>query len=261
MSASASFQGGRPAAFLRPLGRCLVPIVLVIVWQALGKAGILPEYLSYPSQVGIAFKELWDQGELLPYTRDTLLRLFGGFFVGSTLGVAMGLISGMSKRVNGFLDPLIAFVYPIPKIAFMPIAIMIFGIGSSTQAAIVTLSVSFPVFMATQSAVKHIDKHLVWVAENFEASQSAILFRVILPAVMPGVFAGLRIALALSYISLFAAELVGAHTGLSLLISEGQDADRFDIMLTGVVSYGVLGFISDRILLKIRSRVLKGDPS
>jgi len=239
-------------------GRVAVPAVVLVLWQWLGVTGKLAPYLSYPSAIAGAVRELAGEGELWPYTRDSLIRLIGGFAIGSTIGVATGLLAGMSKAVSEFADPLVAFVYPVPKIAFLPIVLLIFGLSGATQTAIVALSVSFPVFLAAQHAVQQMDKHLLWVARNVEAPFPTILLQVVLPATLPGIFAGLRVALALSFVSLFAAELIGAKTGLSLFISEGEDWGRYDIVLTGVVAYGLLGFIADRVLMAVRKRVLRG---
>lgn len=240
------------------LGRCAVPLVIVILWQVLGSTGRLPEYLSYPGEIVGAVKELAGEGELGPYTRDTLIRLVIGFATGSLCGVVTGLFAGLSKPASQFLDPLVAFVYPIPKIAFLPIVLLIFGLSGATQTTIVALSVSFPVFLAAQHAVQQMDRRLIWVARNFETPFVTLLWRVVVPATLPGIFSGLRVALALSFISLFAAELIGAHTGLSLLVSEGEDWGRYDIVLTGVIAYGLLGFAADRLLMAVRARVVRG---
>lgn len=239
-------------------GRATVPLVVLVLWQWFGASGKLPPYLSYPGAIVDATRELAGEGELWTYLRDSLIRLIGGFAIGSATGVAIGLLAGLSKPIGEFADPLVAFIYPVPKIAFLPVVLLVFGLTSATQTAIVALSVSFPVFLAAQHAVQQMDKHLIWVARNFETPFPTLLFRVVLPATLPGIFAGLRVALALSFVSLFAAELIGAKTGLSLLITEGEDWVRYDIMLTGVVAYGLLGFVADRLLMAVRKRVLRG---
>jgi ABC-type nitrate/sulfonate/bicarbonate transport system permease component len=239
-------------------GRLAVPLIVLVLWQIFGALHKLPLYLSYPTQIAAAAREVTAQGEMWPYLRDSMIRLIGGFAIGSVIGIVLGLLAGLSRAVREFVDPLVAFLYPIPKIAFLPIMLILFGLGGATQTAIVALSVSFPVFFATQHAVTQMDKHLVWTAKNFETPFPALLFRVVLPASLPGIFSGLRVGLALAFISLFAAELIGAKTGLSLFISEGQDWLRYDIMLTGVVTYALLGFLADRLLMAVRRRVLRG---
>jgi ABC-type nitrate/sulfonate/bicarbonate transport system permease component len=240
------------------LGRLSVPLLILVAWQWTGANGSLPHYLSYPSAICGAVVELSDSGELWLYMRDSIFRLLSGFALGACFGVLVGIAAGLSKPVRGFVDPLVGFVYPVPKIAFLPVVMLLFGIGHASDIAIVALSVWFPVFMATQHAVQQIDRQLLWVAQNAEASRRVMVSQVILPAALPGIFGGLRVALALSFVTLFAAELIGAKTGLSLLITEGEDWVRYDIMLTGVMAYALLGFLADRLLMWVRSRVLRG---
>jgi ABC-type nitrate/sulfonate/bicarbonate transport system permease component len=243
---------------LSDVGRLTVPVVLLAVWQWLGSTEILPHYLSYPSEIWGAFKELAGDGELLVAVRDTLFRLVIGFAIGGSMGVVAGLAAGVSKLVRDFLDPLVAFINPVPKIAFLPVVLLVFGLTHGTQISIVAFSVSFPVFLATQQAVLMVDRHLIWAAQNFETPRTALLFRVVLPASLPGVFAGLRIGLALSFVVLFAAELIGAKTGLARLIADGEEWVRYDMMFLGIFGYAVLGFLADRLLLWVRKRALRG---
>lgn len=239
-------------------GRCAVPLAVVVVWQLMGSTQQLPHYLSWPGAIWAAARELSADGELWLHGRGTLLRLVCGFALGSVIGVLTGMAAGISRAARNLLDPLVAVVNPVPKIAFLPVVLLVFGLTHGTQIAIVALSVSFPVFLATQQAVTHVDRHLIWVARNFETPRWMLWSRVVFPAALPGIFAGLRVGLALSFVVLFAAELIGAKTGLSRLIVEGEEWVRYDIMLTGIVGYAILGFIADRLLLWVRERVLRG---
>jgi ABC-type nitrate/sulfonate/bicarbonate transport system permease component len=248
----------RARQVLHGVGRCAVPIAVVVLWQWLGSAERLPHYLSWPGAIWAAARELSGDGELWMHAGATLLRLVCGFAIGSLIGLLTGMAAGMSRVARGFLDPLVAVVNPVPKIAFLPVVLLVFGLTHGTQIAIVALSVSFPVFLGTQQAVAQVDRHLIWVARNFETPTPVLWLRVVFPAALPGIFAGLRVGLALSFVVLFAAELIGAKTGLARLIVEGEEWVRYDIMLTGIVGYAILGFLADRLLLRVRRRVLRG---
>ncbi|NYE23759.1 ABC transporter permease [Pigmentiphaga litoralis] len=243
---------------LRGIGRCAVPLAVILAWQWMGSTERLPHYLSWPGAIWAAARELSADGELWMHVRATLLRLVCGFAIGAMVGVLTGMAAGMSRTARNFLDPLVAVVNPVPKIAFLPVVLLVFGLTHATQIAIVALSVSFPVFLGAQQAVAQVDRHLIWVARNFETPVLTLWSRVVFPAALPGIFAGLRVGLALSFVVLFAAELIGAKTGLSRLIVEGEEWVRYDIMLTGILGYAVLGFLADRLLLRIRHRVLRG---
>jgi ABC-type nitrate/sulfonate/bicarbonate transport system permease component len=160
--------------------------------------------------------------------------------------------------VRHFFDPLVSFLYSIPKVAFLPIFLLLFGLGHASKIAIIAFSGFFPVFIASRHAVLSVNKLLVWAAQNMGTPRRIIFFRVIIPAAAPQLFAGIRIGLAHAFVVLFAAELIGSKVGLGNLITHAEEWVRFDLMFAGIVCFAVLGFVSDRILLAIRARVLKG---
>ena len=173
---------------------------------------------------------------------------------GSIAGLAAGLIPG----VRNFFDPLVAFLFAIPKIAFLPVFLLLFGLGHASKISIIAFSSFFPVFIASRHAVVSVNKVLLWAGENMGAPAGTMFFRVIVPASAPQLFSGIRIGLAHAFVILFAAELLGSQSGLGTLIAEGEQAARFDLMFAGIVTFAVLGFLSDRILMAIRRRVLRG---
>jgi ABC-type nitrate/sulfonate/bicarbonate transport system permease component len=152
----------------------------------------------------------------------------------------------------------VSFLYSIPKIAFLPVFLLLFGLGHASKIAIIAFSGFFPVFIASRHAVLSVNNLLVWTAQNMGTPQRTIFFRVIIPAAAPQLFSGVRIGLAHAFVVLFAAELIGSKVGLGTIISSGEEWVRFDLMFAGIVCFAVLGFVSDRILLAVRARVLKG---
>lgn len=238
--------------------RSLLPAALLIVWEFGGDAGLLPTYLSTPSAIARAFVEVARGGELTEALAASLYRVYAGFALGAALGVLAGLAAGLTVPVRNFFDPLVSFLYPIPKIALLPVFLMLFGLGHGSKIAIIAFSVFFPVFIASRYAVLSVDRLFVWTARNMATPPLAIFFRMILPAAAPQVLSGVRVGLAMSFVLLFAAELIGARTGLGYLIAQGEESVRFDIMFAGIVSFAVLGFASDRVLMAIRRRLLRG---
>jgi ABC-type nitrate/sulfonate/bicarbonate transport system permease component len=168
------------------------------------------------------------------------------------------LAAGLTPAVRNFFDPLVAFLYSIPKIAFLPVFLLLFGLGHASKISIIAFSCFFPVFIASRYAVLAVNKVLIWAAENMGASGPTRFFRVIIPAAAPQLFAGVRIGLAHAFVILFAAELIGSQGGLGTLISEGEESARFDLMFAGILVFAILGFASDRALMAIRRRVLRG---
>ena len=149
-------------------------------------------------------------------------------------------------------------VYPVPKVALLPVLITWLGFGDASKIALITLAVFFPTFINALYGARGVAPRLVWAAQNMGADRTQIFFRVVVPASAPYVFNGLRSGLALSFIVLFAAEMVGARDGLGNLVIKAEEGMRFDLMYAAVFSIGLIGFVSDRLLLRIRAKLLGG---
>jgi ABC-type nitrate/sulfonate/bicarbonate transport system permease component len=236
----------------------IVPVAALVAWQIFGGTGVLPRYLPPPTAILAALYEIAADGELSRAVAVSLYRVSIGFALGTGAGILVGLGAGLIPGVRHFFDPLVAFLYAVPKIAFLPIFLLLFGLGNESKIAIVTFSCFFPVFVASRHAALGVDKILVWTAQNMGAPRSTMFFRVFVPAAAPQLFAGARIGLAHCFVLLFAAELIGLQGGVGALIVEGDDAARFDLMFAGIVTFAVLGFLGDRILMAVRRAVLRG---
>jgi ABC-type nitrate/sulfonate/bicarbonate transport system permease component len=236
----------------------IIPVTTSLAWEVFGDAGLLPHYLPPPSQILTAIYEVTADGELLQAVGISLYRVAIGFVLGTGAGMLIGLTAGLMPVVRHFFDPLVSFLYPVPKIAFLPIFLLLFGLGHESKIAIIAFSSFFPVFVASRHAALSVGSHLIWTARNMGAPQSTIFFRVFIPAAAPQLFSGARIGLANSFVILFAAELIGSRGGLGVLISAGEEAARFDLMFVGIVTFAMLGFAADRILMAARRHVLRG---
>jgi ABC-type nitrate/sulfonate/bicarbonate transport system permease component len=236
----------------------ILPVAALAAWEILGRAGLLPRYLSTPSAILAALWEIALTGELFVALAASLYRVAVGFALGTAAGIVVGLGAGIVPGVRHFFDPLVSFLYSIPKVTFLPIFLLLFGLGHASKIAVIAFSGFFPVFVASRHAVLSVDKLLLWAARNMGAPSRTIFFRVVIPAAAPQLFSGVRIGLAHAFVVLFAAELIGSKVGLGTIISYGEEWVRFDLMFAGIVCFAVLGFLSDRMLLAIRARLLKG---
>lgn len=238
--------------------RLFLPVGILLAWEVSARTGVAATYLSSPTEIFAAVVELLRSGEMLEAMGASVLRAYSGFLIGGTLGTCIGLLSGLNRHVRNFFEPIVSAVYPVPKISFYAVVLMIFGLSHGTQIALVSLSVFFPVFIAARLSVLSVNRIFVWAGQNMGAGPTTVFFRVVMPAAAPQLFAGLRVGLALSFVVLFAGELLGARTGLGRLINEGQEALRFDIMFAAILGFAILGFVSDRVLLAMRRRALRG---
>lgn len=242
----------------RLLAGLILPSLLLIAWEILGLLQILPEYLATPSAVAAALAELAREDELSTHLRASLWRAGVGFGLGAALGATIGLLAGVVRPVRHFVEPLVSMLYPIPKIAFLPVLIPALGLGHGSKIAIIGLAVFFPTFLSALYAATSVPRAQIWAAQAMGASAARRFFRVLLPASLPQLFSGLRVGLGLAFIVLFAAELMGARDGLGYLVVSAETGLRFDMMLAAVLVIGVLGFIADRVLLTLRKRLLRG---
>ncbi len=205
-----------------------------------------------------ALWEVASTGELATALGASLYRVAVGFAIGTTAGVLVGFAAGLVPGVRNFFDPIVAFLYAVPKISFLPVFLLLFGLGHASKISIITFSCFFPVFVACRHAILSVNPLLVWSARNMGAPRQTVFFRVMVPAAAPQLFSGIRIGLAHAFVVLFAAELIGSRSGVGLLISYGEEWARYDLMFAGITCFAALGFASDRLLIAIRRRVLKG---
>jgi NitT/TauT family transport system permease protein len=233
------------------------PIGLILLWQVLLMADVGDRrFIPAPSDIAWRYWEMIRSGELAQHTAATLYRVFAGFLLGSIPGIAVGLLMAMFRPVRIFFDPLIASLFPIPKIALMPLLLLAFGFGDASKIALVVTAVFFPVVVNTYVGAANIEKIYWDVAKNFGASQSVIFRRIVFFGALPMIFAGLRIALAVSFIVLVASEFVATKSGIGYLIWSSWELLQVDVMFVGIVTVGVLGLIATVVLQEIERKVI-----
>ncbi len=220
------------------------PIGLLAVWQILLMMGFGDRrFIPAPTDIAVRFWELTISGELLVHTAATLYRVVVGYFIGAIPGIAIGLLMAMYRPVRVFCDPLIAALFPIPKVALMPLLLLAFGFGDASKIALVATAVFFPVVVNTYAGAVTIEKIYWDVAKNYGASSYVMFTRVVFFGALPLIFAGLKIALAVSIVILVAAEFVASKSGLGYLIWNSWELLQVDYMFVGIVVIGFLGLI------------------
>lgn len=234
--------------------------ILLVIWQALASMGMLPAYLTSPTIIVREFATLARSGELFQHSAVSLYRSIVGLALGATLGIGIGLLAGMSKRAAGFFEPLVSLTYPVPKVAFLPVLLVWFGISDTSKILLIALSCFFPCYVAAMYGVRAVDPVWIWAAQNMGASARQVFLRVVLPGAGVHIFGGLRVSLALAFILVLASELIGSSNrlGLGFLIITADAGGRFDIMFAAILAIAILGFAADRFLLWLRRRLLAG---
>jgi ABC-type nitrate/sulfonate/bicarbonate transport system permease component len=233
------------------------PIALLAIWQVLLMLGFGDRrFIPAPTDIAVRFWELATDGQLWVDTGATLYRVFAGYIIGAVPAIAIGLIMAMFKPVRIFFDPLIAALFPIPKVALMPLLLLAFGFGDASKIALVATAVFFPVVVNTYAGAANIDKIYWDVAKNYGASSYIMFTRIVFFGALPMIFAGLKIALAVSFVVLVAAEFVASKSGLGYLIWNSWELLQVDYMFVGIVVIGVLGLITAVLFQELENLVI-----
>lgn len=231
--------------------------LFLLFWELISRSGIYNINLfPPPSIVFQALTSMLVSGELFLDTTSSLIRVFIGFFSGSILGIVIGLFTGRIKLLQNTIGQLIHFVRPIPVIAVVPLAIVWFGIGEISKYLLIAYGVFIIVWINTHIGVSNIKRVYIWSAKSLGANNKSLSKDIILPAAFPNIIAGLRTGIAVAFIVLVAAEIAGAYAGLGFRISTSYLVFRVDKMMVGLIILGILGALSDRILVFLVNQLL-----
>jgi ABC-type nitrate/sulfonate/bicarbonate transport system permease component len=240
------------AASLAKLG---VLVLVLTAWQLAALRG-LPDYVLSPVQILRHLGEALASAELYENIGASLKRSLPGFILGSFFGAALGLAAGTARWFDRLFSPAVFLTYPVPKIVMLPIFMVWFGIGDLSKVLIIALACFYPVFINAYYGVRQTRSILVWSALNMGASPATVFRRVVLPSAAPMIMASLRVSLALSFIVMFAAEMINARSGLGHMIRIAENSLRFDLMYVALVTIAVLGYGGDRLVRLAHSRLL-----
>lgn len=217
-------------------------IGLIILWEIVCRASSVPElYLPSPSAILLTGWDMLASGELLINAKASMYRIGWGFVIGSIAGIVLGLATGFFRLAEAVGNPIVHALYPIPKIALLPLIILWLGIGELSKVTIISLGVFFPVIINTYSGVKNVDLLLIKAAVAFRASRLSIIRKVILPGALPVIFAGLKLAAGTSLLLLVAAEMIAAKEGIGAMILHYGDLMLTTKLMVGVLALSLLG--------------------
>ncbi|WP_310961312.1 ABC transporter permease [Nocardioides terrisoli] len=233
-------------------------VVVLTVWELAGTTGVLPDYILSPLEIVRGVATAHDEGLLIPALVTSGRRLLAGFAIGTGCGIVLGLLSGRSWLVGKLVDPLVSVANPLPKIALLPVFAVWLGFTDVTRVSVIALGCFFPAYINSASGTRLVEKNLVRVAENAEASRLRRFFGVVLPAALPRVLVGTRIALALSFVTLFAGEIVVSPDGVGGMLYNGYQNGRYDVMYGGLLVLALAGFLADLLLGWVGVRLTRG---
>ena len=254
----------------------IVPALIIAVWQGVAMAGwVNPQVLPSPLAVverwiayllpmqpydpaGGTSKLAWMfSGELIIDSIGSMYRVVVGFLIGAGLALPIGLAMGASNRVYAWFNPLFQLLRPIPPIAYIPLSILWFGLGNPPAVFLIVLGAFFPVLMNTIAGVRQVDSIYLRAARNLGANQRTMFLRVILPAAVPYILAGVRIGIGTAFIVVIVSEMIAVNNGLGFRILEAREYFWSDKIIAGMITIGLWGLAIDVGMNKLNNHLLR----
>ena len=233
--------------------------LLLLIWQLSVSSGLVTSRLL-PSLVLVwdAFVSEMANGVLPYHASITVARALTGFVLAAVIGVALGAAMARSEIFGRMFEPFFFLGYPVPKIALFPVFTFVFGIGSPSKIAFTFLECLYPIVVTTYLGIRGVQTRLIWTAENMGAGRLTILRRVIVPAAMPSIFAGLRIALPIAIVVVVVTEMIGDTRGLGYYVTIWSTRFRYANVYAGIITIGLCGFVLDQLLAWSRRLFIRG---
>ncbi len=240
-----------------PAVRLLGPLVLLAVWAAASAAELLdPGAIPAPWTVLESGAHLWTDGTLPNDVLTSLRRAGTGFVIGLAAGVVLALVSGLSRAGEALIDGTVQLNRAVPTLGLIPLFILWLGIGETFKIAIIAIVVYIPIYLNTHAALSGIDHRFVELAEVQGLSRLAFVRQVVVPGALPGFFVGLRLGVTGSWLGLVVLEQINATSGLGYMMFQAQNYGQTDVILVGLVVYGIFGLVSDTVVRTLERRVL-----
>lgn len=254
----------RGSGFTHRRQRLVAPVlfvVLIALWELGSRTGFISNIaLPAPSEAAGAMADLIETGMIWKHLSASLFRLSLGWTFGSLLGIAVGLAIGLFSLARAGLAPLVSALFPIPKIALLPLFIIWFGIGEGSKVATILFGAFFPTVIATYGGVDSVDRNLIRMGQSFGLSWLSIVRKIIIPGALPAILSGFRISASIAIILLVAAEMIGAEHGIGAYILMAGALFATDQLIAGVALLSMLGLTvgwlitrAERILLNWRA--------
>jgi ABC-type nitrate/sulfonate/bicarbonate transport system permease component len=247
--------------FRKFFGSRLSGVVLILFllacWEIIVRSGIAKS-LSFPSitEIFLSWGQLIFSGVIFEQLGASLYRMFIGYLIASVCGIFVGLMMGYFRYIDHLLEPLVELLRPIPTPAYIPVAILLLGLGTEMKVFLIAAATFFPVLLNTYSGVKHVDPVQIDTGRTFGLNSFDILRRIVLPSAIPHVFTGLRISLGIGLIMVVISEMVAANSGIGYFILQAQRTFEVSQMYAGIFTLGIVGYLLNFIFIRIEKKIV-----
>ncbi|GHF00878.1 ABC transporter permease [Streptomyces griseoluteus] len=246
----------------RWLRRTTGPLTLLVLWQVLSSTGALaPDVLASPGRITQVAGDLIADGSLPSAMGISLRRVAAGLVLGTVVGTGLALISGLFRIGEDVVDAPVQMLRTVPFVGLIPLFIIWFGIGETPKIAIITLGVTFPLYLNVYAGIRGVDTQLIEAGESLGLSRWGLVRHVVLPGALPGALTGLRYSLGIAWLALVFAEQVNADSGIGFLMVQARDFLRTDVIVVCLIVYAFLGLLADFIVRSLERLLLRWRPT
>jgi len=246
----------------RWLRRTTGPILLLALWQLLSGTGVLSsDVLASPGRIARVAEDLISDGSLATAMGTSLRRVALGLLLGTVIGTGLALVSGLFRIGEDVVDAPVQMLRTVPFVGLIPLFIIWFGIGETPKIAIITLGVTFPLYLNVYAGIRGVDAQLIEAGESLGLSRWGLVRHVVLPGALPGALTGLRYSLGVAWLALVFAEQVNADAGIGFLMVQARDFLRTDVIVVCLIVYAFLGLLADFIVRSLERLLLQWRPT
>lgn len=252
----------RRARVPRWLRRTSGPVLLLALWQLLSGTGVLPSaVLPSPGRVARVAGDMMADGSLPAAMATSLQRVVAGLALGLVVGTGLALVSGLFRIGEDLVDAPVQMLRTVPFVGLIPLLIIWFGIGEAPKVAVITLGVTFPLYLNVYAGIRGVDAQLIEAGESLGLSRRGLVRHVVLPGALPGAMTGLRYSLGIAWLALVFAEQVNADSGIGFLMVQARDFLRTDVIVVCLVVYAFLGLLADFVVRFLERLLLQWRPT
>ncbi|MFJ8357486.1 ABC transporter permease [Streptomyces sp. NPDC093984] len=246
----------------RWLRRTSGPLLLLALWQLLSSSGALPsDVLASPGRIAQVAGDLVADGSLPSAMATSLRRVAAGLLLGTVIGTGLALVSGLFRIGEDLVDAPVQMLRTVPFVGLIPLFIIWFGIGEAPKVAIITLGVTFPLYLNVYAGIRGVDAQLIEAGESLGLSRWGLVRHVVLPGALPGAMTGLRYSLGIAWLALVFAEQVNADAGIGFLMVQARDFLRTDVIVVCLIVYAFFGLLADFIVRSLERLLLQWRPT
>ena len=236
----------------------LLPVAILTIWQLADMYGMIKPY-SMPSLRAIVnvTVDYFRNGKLLENITVSFIRVIEGFAVALGTGLLLGVLVSIFPKLEVLFDLLIQIVRPIPPIAWIPLAVLWFGIGQESKIFIIFLGAFFPIFVNTVDGIQSINPGYFELSAVYEVSKKELVTKVVVPGALPQIMTGIRLGIGNAWVCVVAAEMIGAVSGVGFMLADGRSLSRPDVVVLGMLIVGIVGKLMDDLLKVVRSKSIR----